>query len=302
MFNYKWQFEAAGRSWRARAEVGLEKVRYSVIDGETSVAEREFPSTDPRVFDPQTLTVETSQGPLSVTIGYLDWINMGCVVAIADAEVFRSSRRPFGRFGRMQKMMRESGVSDEDRAAAAQRMKERMPSVYVDIAMAVVFFVVARQFGLTTAAVSGAAITLVLFVVQRFLRVDLLGGFAVFGVVVSLLSAGAALAFQSDLAVKLRGTVIGLIIAGAFMADGAFGGRYLGARLAGYLETVMRLKPARAAFAMGGAGVAVAAIDFAAAFSLNTDQWLVYNAALDGLIAAPIVFAALWAARERPPV
>lgn len=299
MYTFRWAFEAAGRGWRVHTRVGIDKIHTKIFEGETLAAERVLLVSDPALLEPHTLSVDTSDGPLNVTVGYLDWIMLGCVARLGEAEVFRSTRRPFGRFTRVQKLMRASGHTDEERAAMAQRSKERMPSVVVDLAMAVIFFVVAKQFGLTTAAVSGAAITVVLFVVQRFVKVDLLGGFAVFGVVMSLLSAGAAVAFQSDLAVKLRGTVIGLIAATAFLADGALGGRYLGSRLAGYMEMLIRLKPSRAALAMGASGLVIAGIDLGAAFTLTTDQWLIYNAALDGLIAAPIVFAALWMARER---
>jgi intracellular septation protein A len=299
MFAYRWAFEAAGRQWRVHVEVGMQNARTRVFEGETLVAERTILTADPALYEPQDLDLETPDGPLRITTGYLDWIMLGCVARLGEAEVFRSSKRSFARFPLLQKMLREAAASPEERAAMAQRNKERLPSIIVDVAMAVVFFLVAREYGLPAAAVSGAGIALVLLVVQRFVKVDLLGGFAVFGVVLSLLSAGAALAFQSDLAVKLRGTVIGLIGAIAFLIDGALGGRYLGKRLVGYIETLLRVPQARAALAMGAAAMIIAGIDLAAVFLLSADQWLVYNAALDGLIAAPIVFAALWLARER---
>jgi intracellular septation protein A len=299
MLVYRWTFEAGGRRWRVRVDVGMQNVRTRVFEDETVVAERTMLTADPDLYEPQDLLVATAEGPLQITNGYLDWIVLGCVARLGEAEVFRSSRRPFARFPRLQKMLRDAAASPEERAAMAQRNKQRLPSIIVDVAMAVVFFLIAQAYGLTAAAVSGAGITLVLFVVQRFVKVDLLGGFAVFGVMMSLLSAGAALAFQSDLAVKLRGAVIGLIAAIVFLIDGALGGRYLGKRLVGYLEMLLNVRPARAALAVGTAGVVIACIDLAAAFLLSTDLWLVYNVALDGLIAAPIVFAALWIARER---
>ncbi|MBU6372370.1 MAG: septation protein IspZ [Alphaproteobacteria bacterium] len=301
MFTYKWAFAAAGRSWRVRAKVGVEVVRISVFDGDatTPSAEKTLPSTDPAVYDPHTLRVDTPEGPLDVTVGYLDWVAMGCVAQLAGADVYCSTKRAWGKFDGLKKIAAQSGQTPEERAAVAARMKARTPSIAVDLAMGVLFFVLAKQFGLTTAAVTGAAVTVVLFGVQRLIRVDLLGGLAVFGVVLSLLSAGAALAFQSDLAVKLRGTVIGGIGALAFLTDAAFGGRYLGVRMVGYLETLMRLRPARASAAMGVAGLAVAVVDLAAIFSLSTDHWLIYNATLDGLVAMPIVFACLWVVRER---
>lgn len=301
MFTYKWRFSAGGRTWRVQAKVGMEVMRVSVFDGDatTASAETTVLSTDPAVYDPHTVRVDTAQGPLDVTVGYLDWLSMGCVARLGETDVYRSTRRPFGKFDKLKKMVAGTASTTEERAAMAERTKARMPSIAVDLAMGVLFFVVAKQAGLTTAAVTGAVVTVILFVVQRFVRVDLLGGLAVFGVVLSLISAGAALAFQSDLAVKLRGTVIGAIGALAFLTDAAFGGRYLGVRMVGYLETLMRLRPVRASVAMGVAGLAIAGVDLAAIYTLSTDQWLIYNATLDGLIAMPIVFAALWLARDQ---
>lgn len=304
MFTYKWRFSAVGRAWRVQANVGMEVMRVSVFEGEaaaTPSAEITVPVTDPAVYDPHTVRVDTPDGPLDVTVGYLDWLSMGCIARFGEAEIYRSTKRPFGKFDKLKKMVASSGATAEERSALAERTKARMPSVAVDLAMGVLFFLVAKQFGLTTAAVTGAVVTVILFVVQRFVRVDLLGGLAVFGVVLSLLSAGAALAFQSDLAVKLRGTVIGAIGALAFLTDAAFGGRYLGVRLAGYLETLVRLRPTRASMAMGAAGLIIAVVDLGAIAALSTDHWLIYNATLDGLVAMPIVFACLWLARDQRP-
>lgn len=302
MFNYSWRFEAAGARWRVSARYGMAEIQLRVFEGEDLRAERVLASGAAEALDPQTLSAETPQGLLEVTIGSLNAWSVGYQARLNGEMIARSSQKDFATFKGLKKMLsHQAAMSSEERAAMHQRAKDRMPSVYVDVAMGVVFFVVARQFGLPAAAVTGAAITLVLFIAQRFVKVDLLGGFAVFGVAISLLSAGAALAFQSDLAVKLRGTVIGLIVAGAFLTDGAFGGRYLGVRLAGYFESLMRLKSANAAFAMGCSGIVVAVIDLAAAFGLSGDAWLIYNAFLDGFIAVPLVFGALWLARERSP-
>jgi hypothetical protein len=41
------------------------------------------------------------------------------------------------------------------------------------------------------------------------------------------------------------------------------------------------------------------AIDTLLAFILTIDQWIWYNAFLDSLITIPIIFAAMWFAKER---
>ena len=58
-------------------------------------------------------------------------------------------------------------------------------SIYADMALGALFF----WFGVTLAAIIGAAAGLALVGVQRFVKVDLLGGFAVFGTIM-LRSAG----------------------------------------------------------------------------------------------------------------
>ena len=98
----------------------------------------------------------------------------------------------------------------EDRAALAaaeredsERWKRNKPSILTDIALGILFFAVAKFTGsLTTAALVGAGAGIALVVVQRFVKVDLLGGFALFGVAVLLLSAAFAWVFQDDWAVK----------------------------------------------------------------------------------------------------
>src|SRR5690606_5197507 len=131
--------------------------------------------------------------------------------------------------------MRKSmaGGSDELRAKGydpGQLARNKVPIV-VDLALGLLFFVVAKLTDLSTAAlrllffvvadvcdlstaaVDGAGAVIALVVAQRFVKVDLTGGLALFGVVLLLISAGLAIAFQDDMAVKMRGTIVGTISA-----------------------------------------------------------------------------------------
>jgi len=73
------------------------------------------------------------------------------------------------------------------------------PSIAIDFALGFIFFFIAREFGLLTASLTGSAVAVVLFIANRFTKIDLLGGFAVFGIVMSLISAVLTLLFQDDL-------------------------------------------------------------------------------------------------------
>ena len=189
----------------------------------------------------------------------------------------------------------------ENERAMLERQKELRPSIIIDISFGGLFFFVAREFGLVTAALTGAAATLVLFAIQPFTKLNLLGGFAVFGVVMSLISAGIAWGFQDDLAVKLRGTFMACIAAGFALYDGfILKGGYLGKRMAMYLEGLGQINPQRASFALAGATLLLMAIDTPLAFILTTDQWVWYNAFFDNIIAIPIILGAMLMARERP--
>lgn len=195
--------------------------------------------------------------------------------------------------------MKISEVSSEQRAML-ERQKKLRPSIFIDISFGVLFFFVAREFGLVTAALTGAAATLVLFAVQPFTKHDLLGGFAVFGVIMSLISAGIAWGFQDDLAVKLRGTIMS-IIAGSFALYEGFvlKGGYLGKRMALYMEPIGNLNPRKASFALAGSTFILMSIDTPLAFILTTDQWIWYNAFFDNIIAIPIIIGAMFMAREK---
>ena len=86
------------------------------------------------------------------------------------------------------------------------------------IGLGLLFFVVAKVTDLKTAALVGAAAGILLVVVQRFVKnVDLLGGLALFGVVMMLISASFAIAFDDDYIIKLRSTIVGLIGSALFV-------------------------------------------------------------------------------------
>ena len=146
--------------------------------------------------------------------------------------------------------------------------------------------------------VVGAAAGLALVVVQRFVKVDLLGGLALFGIAVLLLSAGFALVFQDDWAVKMRSTIVGSLVALVMLSDGLFnGGRYFGGRIQRYMPTP--LDPRRFAIGMGVLGLVMAAVNYAVATWTTGDTWLWYTTVGDTILSVVLVFAVLQFAQRR---
>lgn len=176
----------------------------------------------------------------------------------------------------------------------------------VDIGLGLMFFVVAKLTNLTTAALVGAAVGLVLYAVQRRTRIDLLGGLAAFGIVMMLFSAALALIFQSDDAVKLRTTIVGLTGAAIFLIDGLFGGNRMGKRMAKYLPYT-DLMPNRLAIGMGVMGIIMAGLNLLVARLFSTDFWLFYTTFLDFALVMAMIFVVFAFARgklfppRRPP-
>lgn len=183
----------------------------------------------------------------------------------------------------------------EDKA----RWQRNKPSILTDIALAILFFAVAKFTGsLTTAALVGAGVGVALVVVQRFVKVDLLGGFALFGVAVLLLSAAFAWVFQDDWAVKMRSTIVGSLVALVMLSDGLLnGGRYFGGRIQRYMP--VPLDPRRFAIGMGVLGFVMAAVNYAVATWTTGDVWLWYTTFGDTVLSVLLVFGVLQYAQRR---
>ena len=163
--------------------------------------------------------------------------------------------------------------------------RNRIP-LAVDILLGLLFFVVAKLTDLTTAALIGAAVGVALLVAQRLTKIDLLGGLALFGIALLLLSAGLALVFQSDEAVKYRSSVVGLVSASLFFFDGVAGGNRLAVRLKRYLP-YRDIDPAR--LGMGVLGAIMAGLNLIVAFYGSTDFWLFYSTFADFFVTMVLI-------------
>ena len=150
------------------------------------------------------------------------------------------------------------------------------------------FFVVAKLTDLTTAALVGAAVGVALLMARRLTKVDLLGGLALFGIALLLLSAGLALVFQSDDAVKYRSSVVGLVSASLFFFDGVAGGNRLAVRLKRYLP-YRDIDAARLGIGMGVLGAIMAGLNLVVAFYGSTDFWLFYSTFADFFVTMVLI-------------
>jgi len=180
--------------------------------------------------------------------------------------------------------------------------KRNKVPIAVDFALMLLFFVVAKMTDLRTAALLGAGVGIALIVAQRFIKTDIIGGMALFGIIMALISAGFAWVFEDDAAIKMRSTIVGLIGAAFFLGDGLLlRGRRLGAGMARYLPYA-DIEPARLAIGMGAAGLIMAGLNYVVLKLFSTDVWLIYHSFLDTVVFMFMMFGVFKYARTGTPV
>lgn len=191
-------------------------------------------------------------------------------------------------------------LDDEEARARAQWNRNKY-SLAVDLFLAVLFFVLAKVTDdLTFSALVTAGAGLAVVVVQRFVKVDLLGGLAMFGVFMLLVSAAFSYAFDDDWAVKMKSTFLGGFIALLMFGDALFNkGGYFGGRLLRYMPAPIDTR--RFSFGMGVLGVIMATVNYLVATYLSKDMWLYYTSFGDFVLSMVMVFAVLkYATIEQP--
>lgn len=227
-----------------------------------------------------------------VEAGYISWVSVGIAVR-RDGQTVHESYP-----GRTIAFPKSAVKMTADPGLDMSRYKANRVPIAVDIALGLLFFIIAKYTDLSTAAIVGAVAGLALLVIQRFVKVDLTGGLALFGVVMLLISAGLAIVFQDDMAIKMRGTIVGLIGAALFLGDGLLGGNRLGKGMARYLP-YNDLQPGRLALGMGLLGLVLAGINYLVAKFASTDVWLFYSTFVDFILSAALALAVFSFARGR---
>ena len=275
------QIEAGITGWRSRLMIGHQEL----VRDETILLGAAFDCRNHRLC--HTLPVGSK---LEVEIGYLNWFNTGIRVCISGALVHESHP---GRDILFLTRVRKASLGDkteqqlqEQRERDAAQWALNRPSLIIDIALGLLFFAVSKVTGnLTTAALVGAVAGLTVVLAQRFVKLDLLGGLAMFGVFTLLLSAGFSLWFQDERMVQLKGSILGVLVAGLIFGDGLFNrGRYFGARLARYLIG-MTVDARRLSLGIAMLGLIMAGLNLMAMHWLSKDAWLTYTTFVDAPLA-----------------
>nr|WP_314441363.1 septation protein IspZ [uncultured Sphingomonas sp.] len=235
---------------------------------------------------------------LEVDAGYINWVTAAIAVRVDGRLVHESHPgRRIALPDRAARMIRKGEVKG-DEAYDPSKLKRNKVPIAVDVATGLLFFVVAKLTDLKTAALVGAAVGLALVVVQRFVKVDLIGGMMLFGVFMLLVSAGFAIAFEDEEVIKHRSTIVGLVGATCFLFDGlVLKGRRLGAGLDRYMA-YSDIDPRRLSIGMGLTGLVMAGGNSLVAWAFSTDFWLLYTTFLDIPVSLALIFWAISWARK----
>jgi len=225
--------------------------------------------------------LKTSSGfEAQVESGYFNWRNVGIAVTENGHLVYESHPGEDLRFG---EALTENlyGMKEATPEAGESRWEQNKYSIYADLGLGALFFIVSKVTGdLFLAAIVGGVAGLGLIVLQRFVKVDLLGGFAVFGTVMLGISTAFSLVLQDSYWVQMKGTALGLFTATLFMADGLLRqGAYFGARFERYMPGALHHN--RLAIGMSLMGIVSAGGNYFVAENFSEDFWLMYTTFLD---------------------
>ncbi|MGL4232543.1 MAG: septation protein IspZ [Casimicrobium sp.] len=305
LWTYTRPFSVEGINGVVKTAVTLKDMSSTLYIDDRAVSQDTFTAAGARVFRNNHLTYALPDGRrLDVEAGYVGWWKTQIAVRIDDRLVYES--KPGAKIAWPQSIGKtlkpgeslspeESAKQKAEETRQREQFKRNKPSLIVDLGIGLLFFVVAKMTNLTTAALVSAGAGIIVWIIQRFVKIDLMGGLATFGIVMSLVAAGFAWAFQDDDMVKMRSTILGLLTAGIFLTDGLFGGRYLGQRLVRYMPHP-DTSPARLTLGIGLVGVLMAVLNFGVAKLFSTDVWLVYSTFLDTVLALGLTFVVIkWA-------
>lgn len=310
MWTYRHRFAwPDGGTARVEIRSTLKGLLSQLYIGETLVVQDATPVFGPEAVRNHVLTTRLNDGRMvEITAGYFDSIRTAIAVRVDGALIHESHP---GRTITYPEKYRDKVVgmsSDaltENMAAQGHDFgalkRNRLP-LAVDIGTGLMFYVVGKLTNLTTAALTGAVVGILLWMIQRRTGRDLLGGLATFGIIMMLISAGLALAFQDDDAVKWRSTLMGLLGAALFLGDALIlKGRRLGQGAARYMP-YSDIVPQRLSFMMGTIGVIMATANVVATRVLTTDQWLFYTTFVDFILVMVLASIGIqWARRRGQP-
>ena len=173
-------------------------------------------------------------------------------------------------------------MNDWNKSIQKHKWERNKYSIYADLGLGALFFITGKiTEDLIFASFVGVAGGLTLLVLQRFVKIDLLGGFAVFGTIMLFISGIFSFVFQDDYWVQMKGTALGLLSASMFFLDGVLRkGAYFGARFERYLPGGA-LHHNRLAIGMSLTGAFGALGNYLVAENFSEEFWLTYTTFLD---------------------
>ena len=185
-------------------------------------------------------------------------------------------------------------MNDWNKNIQKHKWEKNKYSIYADLGLGALFFIAGKiTEDLIFASFVGVAGGLTLLVLQRFVKIDLLGGFAVFGTIMLLISGIFSFVLQDDYWVQMKGTALGLLSASMFFLDGVLRkGAYFGARFERYLPGGA-LHHNRLSIGMSLTGAFGALGNYLVAENFSEDFWLTYTTFLDLPILMILIFLVL---------
>jgi intracellular septation protein A len=290
IWTYRFDFTIDGLTYTTEAIAHLKTVESRVFQGQRELAKDFTDVMTPDGMRNHQLRFSLSDGrEVVVETGYIDWVRLGIAVRVNGALVHESHPGKVIRFPTVPVADPEAAAKlQAEQSAAWSRNKY---SIYVDVGIGILFFVLVKltdDLPISALATAGAGLAVV--VVQRFVKVDLLGGLALFGVVMLLISAAFSWYFDNDWAVKMKSTILGVFVATLMLSDAMFNrGNYFGGRLLRFMPQPMDAR--RLATGMGVLGLVMAAVNWVFAEFTSQDTWLYYTSFGDFVLTMFLVFA-----------
>lgn len=305
-WTYRFDFRVGNDGYQVEAPVGLKTIETRLLRDGVQLAGDTTDVMQPGGTRNHQLRCTLADGrQLEVEAGYIDWRRMGIAVRVDGVLVHESHPGKAIRFPGLagrdpEAFARRQAQFEAQQAEQSAAWARNKYSIFVDLALGALFFALVKfTDDLPFSAVVTAGAGLGVVVVQRFVKVDLLGGLALFGIVMLLISAGFSWFFDDDWAVKMKSTILGVLVATVTLADAIFRqGRYFGARLLRYMMQPM--DPQRLAGGLGVLGLVMAAVNWVFAEFTSQDTWLYYTSFGDFLLSVVLMFGVMRYARSEP--
>lgn len=303
LWTYRFPFRLGADDYVVEMPVGFKTIETRLMHGAEELA-RDFTDVmQPGGTRNHQLRCTLADGrQLEVEAGYIDWRRAAIAVRVDDLLVHESHPGKQIRFPGLagrdpEASARQQQDFAEQQARQAAQWARNKYSIYVDLAIGALFFVLVKltdDLPLSALVTAGAGLAVV--VAQRFVKVDLLGGLALFGIVMLLISAGFSWFFDDDWAVKMKSTILGVLVATVTLSDAIFRkGRYFGARLLRYMPQPMDAQ--RLAGGLGVLGLVMAGVNWLFAEFTSQDTWLYYTSFGDFALSVMLMFAVMRYAR-----